>query len=232
MYINGKNITFTDRSNNSVDMFLRDIKKSAPLSSAAEHELWQRMSQGDVSAKCELIYANLRYVVTIAKKYLPSGTAFEDLIMAGSLGITEAANAFDGSLGYRFISYASWYIESEVKKVAYDHIKYKSHTSSFDEPLDADDDDSPTMISCLRDSSERPPDWQIRYDDALNAMKSGLDKHYCQGTGAMLDDFLSMLEKGYTTSDFARKYRLTDPQMKRFLDMLRIESRHLLRPAA
>ena len=232
MYINGKNITFTDRSNDSVDMFLRDIRKSTPLTTEAEHELWLRMRQGDDKARQELIFANLRCVVAIAKKYLPSGNCLEDLIMAGAIGITEAADSFDGSLGYRFISYASWYIESEVKKAAYDHIRFKNHFSSFDAPLDADDEGSPSMISCLRDYSEPLPDWQLRYDNALNTMKRGLDKHYCQGTGAMLDDLLSMLEKGYTTSDFAHKYRLNDAQMKRFLDMLRIESRHLLRPAA
>ena len=232
MYRNGKNISFTDRSNSSVNMFLRHIRKSEPLSSAEEHDLWCMMRQGSERAREKFIYANLRYVVTIAKKYLASGAAFEDLLMAGSLGITKAADMFDASLGYRFISFATWYIESEVQKVAYDHLKHKSNTVSLDDPIYPDEDDSDTFVSCLPSSTDVSPDWHVRYDDTLAALKRGLDKQYWQGTGEMLDDYLSMMEKGLTTSDFACKYRLNDQQMHCFLDMVRTESRHLLKAAA
>ena len=230
MYQNGRNITFTDRSNSSVDMFLKDIKKSQPLTNKQEYDLWLLMRQGNKHARDKFIHANLRYVVTVAKKYLASGTAFEDLIMAGSLGITKAADMFDASLGFRFISFATWYIESEVQKAAYDHLRHKS--VSLDEPINADDCDAPSLADYLHASSDFSSDWQVRYDNALTALKSGLDKHYYQGYGNMLDDYLSMMEKGLTTSDFARKYRLTDQQMRRFLDMVRTESGHYLKAAA
>ena len=71
MYQNGKNITFTDRSNSSVDMFLKDIKKSQPLTNEQEYDLWTLMRQGNKRARDKFIKANLRYVVTVAKKYLP-----------------------------------------------------------------------------------------------------------------------------------------------------------------
>ena len=232
MYQNGRNITFTDRSNSSVDMFLREARKHTPLTSDKEYELWTKMCQGSQRAKDQLINANLRYVVTVAKKYLASGTAFEDLLMAGSLGITRAADMFDASLGFRFISFATWYIECEVRKTAYDHIKHNNSTISLDEPIYSDEDDSETMISCLPSSTDAAPDWHVRYDDTLKALKRGLDKQYWQGTGEMLDDYLSMMEKGLTTSDFARKYRLNDQQMRRFLDMVRTESGHYLKAAA
>ena len=230
MYQNGRNITFIDRNNSSVNMFLREARKHTPLTTDKEYELWCKMRQGSRHAKDQLIYANLRYVVTIAKKYLASGTAFEDLLMAGSLGITRAADMFDASLGYRFISFATWYIEYEVRKAAYDHLRHKS--VSLDEPIDADDCDSPSLADYLHASSDFSSDWQVRYDNALTALKSGLDKHYYQGYGNMLDDYLSMMEKGLTTSDFARKYRLNDQQMRRFLDMVRTESGHYLKAAA
>ena len=220
------------QATSSVDMFLRDIRKSEPLSSAEEHELWRLMRQGCQRARSKFIYANLRYVVTIAKKYLASGTAFEDLLMAGSLGITRAADMFDASLGFRFISFATWYIECEARKAAYDHIKHNNTTVSLDEPIYSEEDDSETMISCMPSSTDAAPDWHVRYDDTLNALKRGLDKQYWEGTGEMLDEYLSMMEKGYTTSDFARKYRLNDQQMRRFLDMIRAESRHFLKAAA
>ena len=232
MYQNGKNITFTDRSNSSVDMFLKDIKKSQPLTNEQEYDLWTLMRQGNKRARDKFIKANLRYVVTVAKKYLASGTALEDLIMAGSLGITKAADMFDATLGYRFISFATWYVESEVRKAAYDHLKYKCDTVSLDEPMYPDKDDSDAMIDYLPSSMEVAADWNVRYDDTLAVLKSGLDKQYWQGTGDMLDDYLSMMEKGLTTFDFARKYRLNDQQMRRFLDMVRTESRHYLKAAA
>lgn len=232
MYQNGKNITFTDRSNSSVDMFLKDIKKSQPLTNEQEYDLWTLMRQGNKRARNKFIKANLRYVVTVAKKYLASGTALEDLIMAGSLGITKAADMFDATLGYRFISFATWYVESEVRKAAYDHLKHKCDTVSLDEPMYPDKDDSDAMIDYLPSSMEVAADWNVRYDDTLAVLKSGLDKQYWQGTGEMLDDYLSMMEKGLTTFDFACKYRLNDQQMRRFLDMVRTESRHYLKAAA
>lgn len=226
MYLNGKNITFTDRSNSSVNMFLKDIQKSQPLTNEQEYDLWLLMRQGNKQARDKFIYANLRYVVTVAKKYLASGTALEDLLMAGSLGITKAADMFDASLGYRFISFAKWYVESEVQKAAYDYLKHTSGTMSLDEPLYADEDGSDTMIDRLSSSTYVSPDWQVRYDDTFHALKSRLDKRYWHGTGEMLNDYLSMMEKGYTTSDFARKYQLNDQQMRRFLDMVRTECRY------
>ena len=232
MYQNGKNISFTDRSVDSVNIYLKDLKYSEPLSNEAEYDLWLRMQHGSKSARDKLICANMRYVVSVAKKFLASKAAFEDLIQAGNEGLVRAADKFDASLGYRFISYATWYVESEVRKTAYDHLKHKCATVSLDEPIYSDEDDSDTMMKRLPSSTDVSPDWQVRYDDTLNALKRGLDKQYWQGTGEMLDDYLSMMEKGLTTSDFAHKYRLCDQQMRRFLDMVRTESRHYLKAAA
>ena len=222
MYIKGKNISFIDRSNSCVSMFLHDIRKSKPISTTEEYNLWYLMRQGSQRAKDKLIFANLRYVVTIAKDYIPSGADFADLLMAGSLGITKAADRFDASLGYRFISFATRYIESEIQKVAYEYLKHK--TVSLDEPLDADDSESVSMIDYLHAPSEFSSDWQIRYDHTLEAMKRQLDKEYWLGAGEMLEELVQMQEKGLPISDFTRKYHLTNQQLKQFLSMLRHES--------
>ncbi len=232
MYQNGRNISFTDRSVDSVNLFLKDIRNSEPLSNETEYDLWLRMQHGSKSARDKLICANMRYVVAVAKQYLASGAAFEDLIQAGNEGLVRAADKFDASLGFHFISFATWYIKNEVRKTAYDHLKHKCATVSSDEPKYSAEEDSDTMIDSLPSSMDVSPDWHVRYDDTLNALKRGLDKHYWQGTGEMLDDYLSMMEKGLTTSDFARKHRLSDQQMRRFLDMVRTESRHCLKVAA
>lgn len=230
MYQNGKNISFTDRTNGSVDMFLHDIRRSEPLSTNQEHELWRLMRQGDGCARNRLIFSNLRYVVAIAKKYLASGAAFEDLLMSGALGITKAADMFDGSLGYRFISFATWYIVCEVRKTAYGHISYKQAAESLDEPI-GDREESDTMLNRLRSSAEAAPDWYVRYDETLDNLKKTLDSQYWKGVGDMLEDYLRMMESGYSSSDFARKHALSDHQMKRFFEMLHNGSRQVLKAA-
>ena len=223
-----KRIIFTDRSNDCVKKLLHDIRKSEPLSTDEEYQLWLQMRQGDQSAKDELVFSNLRYVVTVAKRYQASGAEFADLFLSGALGLTLAVDKFDASRGVRLLSFAVKYIESEIRKTAYDYLKHHTTTGSIDDSYYAGNEShTDTVADHLLATTETRTDWQLRYDDALCTVKSRLDTHYYQGAGQMLDDYLSMTEKGYTTDDFARKHDLTDRQMDRFLDIVRTESNHL-----
>ena len=232
MFTTIKTTTYAQRSNACVNMFMRSIRKSQPLSNEEEYELWRLMRQGNAQAREKLIAANLGYVATVANKYIVSGEPREDLIQAGNVGLVIAVDKFDASRGNRLITFATWYIENEISKAAYAHIRHKNRTSSFDEPIDADNSNSATKLNYLRASSDVAPDWHIRYDDTLNALKQRLDKQYYPGAGQMLEDYLTMAEQGFTPSDFALKYNLSANQLKRFLDMVRTESRHYLTPAA
>ena len=169
MYLNGKNISFTDRSVDSVNNFLNLIRKSNPLTNEQEHDLWLRMQQGSSSAREQLIFNNLSYVVSVAKKYLASKSPFEDLIMAGCEGIVKACNRFDGSYGVRFISFATWYIENEIRKEADGYTR--NHHDSLDEPISLDDDSSMTRIENIPTSISESTDWNLRYLDCLNNLK-------------------------------------------------------------
>ena len=232
MYKNGKNVVFIDRSNESVNMFLREARKYKSLTTEQEYDLWLQMRQGDKHAKDLLIRSNMLFVVTIAKNYVVSSTALEDLLMAGALGITKAADAFDASLGFRFISFAKWHVEREIRKAAYDHLKHHSASISLDEPKYDEDGHSDSKADYLPSSAMVSPDWDIRYDDALQEMKRSLDNRYWHGVGDLLDDYLSMTEKGYTMTDFAKKNGLSDLEQRRFQDMLRTEGRRNLKTAA
>ena len=232
MYQNGRNVVFIDRNNESVNMFLREARKYKPLTTEQEYDLWLQMRQGDKHAKDKLIRSNMLFVVTIAKNYVVSSTDLEDLLMAGALGITKAADAFDASLGFRFISFAKWHIEREIRNAAYDHLKHHSASTSLDKPKHDKEGRSYYMIDKLPSSAIVPPDWDIRYDDALQKMKRSLDNRYWHGVGDLLDDYLSMTEKGYTMTDFAKKNGLSDLEQRRFLDMLRTEGRRNLKTAA
>ena len=230
--MNGKNVVFIDRNNESVNMFLREARKYKSLTTEQEYDLWLQMRQGDKHAKDKLIRSNMLFVVTIAKNYVASSTALEDLLMAGALGITKAADAFDASLGFRFISFAKWHIEREIHNAANDHLKHHSASISLDKPKNDNMGRSYYMTDKLPSSAVVPPDWDIRYDDALQEMKRSLDERYWHGVGDLLDDYLSMTEKGYTMNDFAKKNGLSDLEQRRFQDMLRTEGRRNLKTAA
>lgn len=228
MYLNGKNISFTDRSVDSVNNFLNLIRKSNPLTNEQEHDLWLRMQQGSSSAREQLIFNNLSYVVSVAKKYLASKSPFEDLIMAGCEGIVKACNRFDGSYGVRFISFATWYIENEIRKEADGYTR--NHHDSLDEPISLDDDSSMTRIENIPTSISESTDWNLRYLDCLNNLKERMNEHI-YGYGEWTGKLHQMLVEGYTTKEFAKRYRMSESQMNHLLTLLKKEA-SLLRPTA
>ena len=93
---------------NTLRLYFDDIAESTPLSREREVELADRIKNGDMHAREEMISANLRFVVDVAKKYQNRGLSLSDLISAGNLGLITAADRFDGTKGYKFISYAVW----------------------------------------------------------------------------------------------------------------------------
>ena len=97
-------------------LYLRDIQKSRLLSAEEEKELAQRIAQGDQAARDLMITSNLRLVVSIAKRYLNRGLPFLDLIEEGNLGLIKAVGRFDVSKGFRFSTYATWWIRQSVDR--------------------------------------------------------------------------------------------------------------------
>ena len=94
--------------------YLDEIKDTKPLSKEEEAVLAQRIHNGDEKAKQELIKANLKFVVFVAKNYQHRGLDLEDLINDGNIGLVKAAERFDETKGYRFISYAVWWIRESI----------------------------------------------------------------------------------------------------------------------
>ncbi len=106
----------------SFGMYLRDIGRIPLLTREREGELGRRIRAGDESAVHELVQANLRFVVNIAKKYMNRGVPLADLVTEGNLGLYEAARRFDERRGCAFISYAVWWIRRNLNKALAEQI--------------------------------------------------------------------------------------------------------------
>ena len=106
-----------------VRMYLKEIGKVPLLSADEEIELAKRMEEGDEAAKKKLAEANLRLVVSIAKRYVGRGMLFLDLIQEGNLGLIKAVEKFDYNKGYKFSTYATWWIRQAITRAIADQAR-------------------------------------------------------------------------------------------------------------
>jgi RNA polymerase primary sigma factor len=107
-------------STDALQVFLKDVGREPLLTAAQEVELAKRIERGDHRAKQEMVEANLRLVISIAKRYRNQGLPFLDLIQEGTIGLVRAAEKFDWRKGYKFSTYATWWIRQAVARALAD----------------------------------------------------------------------------------------------------------------
>ncbi len=115
------NKSITNRENASLDKYLQDIGKEEMISVEEEVELARRIHNGDRKALERLTKANLRFVVSVAKQYQNQGLSLPDLINEGNVGLIKAAEKFDETRGFKFISYAVWWIRQSILQAIAEH---------------------------------------------------------------------------------------------------------------
>lgn len=108
--------SITDRQDASLGLYFKDVSKQPRISAEEEVALAQRIKEGDESAFDKLIRANLRFVISVAKQYQNKGLSLVDLVQEGNIGLIEAAKRYDESRGFKFISYAVWWIRQAIIK--------------------------------------------------------------------------------------------------------------------
>ena len=106
--------SITNRENESLEKYLQEISREEMISVEEEVELAQRIRKGDHKALERLTRANLRFVVSVAKQYQNQGLSLSDLINEGNVGLIKAAEKFDETRGFKFISYAVWWIRQSI----------------------------------------------------------------------------------------------------------------------
>jgi len=140
----------TTRDTNSFKQYLKEIADIEPFASPnEENKCAVKAFNGDKQAKEELIRRNLRFVISCAKQYMVMGAKLEDLVNVGNIGIVDAADRFDPTLGFKFISYAVWYIRKEIRQYLNTNsrvirlpnnkidavVKYKNNMSKLEQEL-------------------------------------------------------------------------------------------------
>src|SRR4051812_35027817 len=106
--------SITNRESASLEKYLQDIGKEEMITPQMEVELAQRIKRGDQNALNKLTRANLRFVVSVSKQYQNQGLSLQDLINEGNLGLIKGAKRFDETRGFKFISYAVWWIRQSI----------------------------------------------------------------------------------------------------------------------
>lgn len=224
---NSKTVIFTDRSVKSVDLLLKDINKYSVLSNEEEYDLWERMQKGCSTAREKLINSNMRFVVTMAKKFTWSGVPLEDLIVCGTIGLTLAADHFDANRGYRFLTYAVWWIESELKKAVTDNLPY-TEMASLEAPFTNGDDEVNSLLDIIESRNEKAPDWALTYLSEMNAMKQRVRNRYFDEAASIFEDAIEANEKGLTIYDIARKYKISEEHVRQLLSQIKRELKEYL----
>ncbi|MFN8286895.1 MAG: sigma-70 family RNA polymerase sigma factor [Chitinophagales bacterium] len=113
--------SITNRESQSIEKYLQEIGKEDLLTPEEEVELARRIRQGDQTALEKLTRANLRFVVSVAKQYQNNSLSLNDLINEGNLGLVKAAQKFDETRGFKFISYAVWWIRQSIIQALAEH---------------------------------------------------------------------------------------------------------------
>lgn len=190
--------SITNRENASLDKYLQEIGHEELISAEEEVELAHRIKNGDRKALEKLTKANLRFVVSVAKQYQNQGLSLPDLINEGNIGLLKAAEKFDETRGFKFISYAVWWIrqsilqaiaeQSRVVRLPLNQVGSLNKINRVLNKFEQENERRPSVDE-IADSTDLPQD---KIEDALkaNTRQVSVDAPVSDGDGANMLDFM------------------------------------------
>jgi len=220
--------SITNRESQSLEKYLQEIGKEDLLTPEEEVELARRIKQGDREALEKLVRANLRFVVSVAKQYQNQGLPLSDLINEGNLGLIKAAERFDETRGFKFISYAVWWIRQSILQALAENSRivrlplnkvgslnkiHKAYTQ-----LEQEYEREPTPEEIAELTGLNPRD--IEKTMGLSGKYSSLDAPFQEGEDGTLKDVVAD-----DTTPKADEYLIKKESMQK--DILRILNKHL-----
>ena len=190
--------SITNRESESLEKYLSEIGREELLSTDEEVELAQRIRKGDQKALDRLTKANLRFVVSVAKQYQNQGLSLSDLINEGNLGLIKAAEKFDETRGFKFISYAVWWIrqsilqaiaeQSRIVRLPLNQVSSVNKINQMLTKFEQENERRPSVDE-IAEKTERPPE---KVDEAMmiNSRHVSVDAPFVEGEENSLLDVL------------------------------------------
>ena len=214
----------TNRENSFLDKYLHEIAKIKLISVEEEVDLTRRMHTGDIGARDRLIKANLRFVISVSKQYQNRGLSLSDIINEGNLGLIKAAEKFDETLGFKFISFAVWWIRQSITRALAENMRIVrlplnriSHINKIKKiinELEQKYEREPTILEITQVLELTPNDVTIAINNAGRHIS--MDTPFVQGEEGNMYDVLST---GETSS----------PDKELLIDSLRKEIESVLK---
>ncbi len=222
-------------SDDPVKQYLREIGSYALLSVDEEVELARRISTGDKAAKRRLTEANLRLVVSIAKRYVGRGLSFLDLIQEGNLGLIKAVDKFDHEKGYKFSTYATWWIRQAITRSIADQSRTIRIPVHMSEVINRTYRVSRTLMQELgREPNEQElaeamdmPVEKVREVLKVSADPISLDTPIGEEDDSHLGDFIK--DENMMGPEEAASYKMLQEQIDKLLDTLTERESRVLR---
>ncbi|WP_024990090.1 sigma-70 family RNA polymerase sigma factor [Segatella albensis] len=226
--------SITNRESESLDKYLQEIGHEELLSVDEEVELAQRIKNGDKRALEKLTRANLRFVVSVAKQYQNQGLSLPDLINEGNLGLIKAAQKFDETRGFKFISYAVWWIrqsimqaiaeQSRIVRLPLNQVGSVSRINRILNKFEQENERHPSINEIAEEIDM--PEEKIAYAMKVNTKHISVDAPFADGEESSLLDVLPNQDSP-AADDELEQQSLRD-EVQRTLDMLGEKEREIV----
>jgi len=217
--------SITRRDSRSIEKYLNEIAKYDVLTPEEELELFKRFRNGDEQAFSTIIRANLRFVVSVAKQYQHVGLSLNDLINEGNMGLIKAARRFDETKGFKFISYAVWWIRQTILQAINDKAR------KIRVPQNQQTTSSKIMKKrdqLLKDLEREPALWELAKEMELSEQEieqSMQSYQLCRSLNAPMDS-----EEDFTLENVLEDDKIDEPDKKlTHEESLRIEAVEMLK---